>query len=182
VPAGNDLEREQVAERLLVELDLARPYDLRQGADDDERRDPQGLERRRRRCHLHVRVADAVLRIAIADASVGPLDAVDGDLLFENLARSVREAAADDARLDRFVHRRVGLLSASVGGEVVCPERGNEDGRVEEDRPLDELGVLRGDVHRQPAAEAVADPVRGPVKSLEQVGHVGGDVPWLFPG
>jgi len=107
---------------------------------------------------------------------------VDGDLLFEDLARSMREAAADDARLDRLVHRRVGLLLAGVRGEVVRPERGDEDGRVQEDRPLDELGLLRGDVHRQPAAEAVADPVRGPVESLEHVGHVGGDVPWLFPG
>jgi hypothetical protein len=121
VPAGHDLEREQVAERLLVELDLARPNDLREGPDHDQGRDPQGVERRSRLRHLHVRVADAVLRIAIADASVGLLDAVDGDLLLEDLARGVCESAADDARLDRLVHGGVGLFLAGVGGEVVCP-------------------------------------------------------------
>jgi hypothetical protein len=43
---------------------------------------------------------------------------VRSELLFEDLARSVDEAAADDPRLDRLVDRVVGLLQAGLFREV----------------------------------------------------------------
>ena len=181
MPAGHDLEREQVTQRLLVELDLACADDLRERADDDQRWDSQCVEGRRRGRQLHIRLADGVSGVPVTDPSVGPLDTVDGDLLLEDVARRVRKAAPNDARLERLLHRGVGLLLAGLGSEVVGPEGRDEDGRVEENGAPDEVGAHCGDLHRQPAAEAVADPVRGLVEGVEQVGYVGGDVPRLVP-
>jgi hypothetical protein len=59
--------------------------------------------------------------------------------------------------------------------------RRDEDGGVQEDCALDELGPHGRDLHRQPSAEAVADPVRRLVEGVEEIGHVGGDVPRLVP-
>jgi hypothetical protein len=115
-------------------------------------------------------------------APVVPLERVLPDLLLEQLARRVGEPASRHPHLDRLDDGSIGLLAPGVLGEVAGEERRDEDRRVEEHGPLDQLRAHRRDLHDQPPAEAVADPVGGLLERVEQVRDMRLDVPGLVPG
>jgi hypothetical protein len=127
--------------------------------------------RRRLRGELAVDRDDRSLRGAAAHAAVGQLVDVQPHVVDRPLAvHAARVGAAVDVGLDR-VEDRVGALAVRDDrGDV----RQHVDRGIEEHDAADQLGVARGELEDQPAAERVTDPVDGAevAERLDEVGDV----------
>ena len=158
MPARDDDDLEEVAERCAVELDLGGADELRVLGDDEERRHAQRLPRRRRRRHLPVRLGDDLWRVAVEAAAVRLLDEVLPHLLLEELARRALEACGPCLRASSMEAIRASrarpraIASAKSGGTQSAGSsrtaRSTSSGR---------RAVISAD---EAPAEAVADPGR----------------------
>jgi hypothetical protein len=87
VAAGNDHDLEEVAECLPVVVQQVVVREVRLLAEDEERLDPDTLERRRLRCHFPVRGHDRRLAVPVAVEIVLVPDEVRAELFLDELTR-----------------------------------------------------------------------------------------------
>ena len=92
-------------------------------------------------------------------------------------ARRVVELALLVAAVDRVLEALVDPLPAGVLGGPERDVRRKQDRRVEQDEPLDVAGTTRGVLEREPCAERMAEPDRGPPTSPRRGGEVVVDPP-----
>ena len=150
---------------------------------DEQRRDAQGLGRRRRSGELAVHRHDGALAVAEAQAAVGVLQQVFAHLLLEMLAR--RRRTALESRHDCILCGVEGVIGTLAFGEVEADVWQKLDRGVEQHGPLDAVRCEGGQFESEAAAERVADPLRaanaGGVEGLEHVVCMGGEGPGWFP-
>ena len=126
-------------------------------AEHEERRDVDVLEARCVRGHLAVRRDDGGLAVAVAQAAVVADVDVLREVLDDELSAREVELALVVAALDQLVEGDVRLLLPCVLGGGECDVSREQDRRVEEDEPRDELRRSRRELEREASAERVAD-------------------------
>ena len=112
------------------------------------------------RRHLAVRGDHRRLAVAVAPAPVLVLDEEPLQILDHVIPRGAGQEALDEPPLDALLERRVGPVAAVLLRHEQRDLGIDQDRRVEEHEPLDELGTAGGDLEGEPAAEGVADPGR----------------------
>ena len=149
----------------------------------EQGRDPDVLERRWLRGHLAVRCDHRRLAVAVAPATVLVLDEEPLQILDHMLPRGAGQEALDEPPLDALLERRVRPVAAVLLRHEERDLGRDQDRRVEEHEPLDELGTAAGDLEGEPGAEGVADPCRRLVSDrLEHQANVLVDAPGRLVG
>ena len=110
VPARNDDDLEQVAERRAMRVEQVVVREIRALAEDEQRRHADVLEARRGRGHLAVGRDHGRLAVAVADAAVVSGLDVRREVLDDELARCEVELALVVAPLDQLVEGDVRLV------------------------------------------------------------------------
>ena len=147
---------------------------------DDECGDTGDAQRRGDLRKLDVSGRDSLRGIVEAIPPVVATDEMLAHVLLAERGGVAQEAG--ERLLDGLRDRRERVIAREllVREHVGVVER-NDDGRVEEDGALDEIGTPGGEVEDEAASEAVPDPGGGSRESLREIGEVGLDAPRALP-